>query len=96
MALQDRLEALRMLPPSKLMARAPSWYKTHQRNTRGADCLKPLPTIKPYPVYVVKPPTLGPADSARDIVFSRACLHASMTTAEYIAEFQRAAFHKGI
>lgn len=95
MAIQDRLEVLRMLPPSKLMARAPSWYKTHQRNTRGADCLKPLPTIKPYPVFVVKLPTLGPADSARDIVFSKFCPSPDMPVAEYIAEFCKAAQHRG-
>ena len=74
MSLQDRLEALKTLPPAKLSARMPSWYKTHQRNCAGADCLSTLPEIKPYPVFVVKPPTLGAADSVRPLVFVRMAL----------------------
>ena len=93
MALQDRLEALKMLPPAKLRARLPSWYKTHERNTKGADCLKPIPVLYPYPVFVVKPPTLGPADSARVIVFSKFTPCPDMPIAEYIAEFCKAAQH---
>lgn len=94
MSLQDRLEVLRTIPPAKLASRMPAWYKRHVSLCRGADCLKPIPTVKPDPVFVVRCPTLGPADSARDIVFGKFNGN-GLTTAEYVKEFQIAAQHKG-
>jgi hypothetical protein len=101
MALQDRLEVLKTLPPEKLRARLPAWYKTHERNCRGADCLAPIPALNPKPVYPKRWITVQKPDDDRPQVFKELNRIAgpgdlsTMPVHEYVKAFCRAAQLKG-